>query len=128
MSHERHDSKTGEGTTSGQYYAFLQDKITVKNNTSKALLSIRRGLFYNGFHFRTNIYTEKSSYNLHEVLYMCCVLASSLVTETTNSQIKFIDRAGVSAAELMIETATGLSQKRNAELSELTERQKGVEC
>ena len=59
------------------------------------------------------IYTEKSSYNLHEVLYMCCVLASSLVTETTNSQIKFIDRAGVSAAELMIETATGLSQKRN---------------
>ena len=128
MSHERHDSKTGEGTTSGQYYAFLQDKITVKNNTSKALLSIRRGLFYNGFHFRTNIYTEKSSYNLHEVLYMCCVLASSLVTETTNSLIKFIDRAGVSAAELMIETATGLSQKRNAELSELRERQKGVEC
>ena len=55
---------------------------------------------------------------------MCCVLASSLVTETTNSQIKFIDRAGVSAAELMIETATGLSQKRNAELSELRERQK----
>ena len=31
-------------------------------------------------------------------------------------------------AELMIETATGLSQKRNAELSELRERQKGVEC
>lgn len=74
------------------------------------------------------IYTEKSSYNLHEVLYMCYGLASSLVTETTNSQIKFIDRAGVSAAELMIETATGLSQKRNAELSELRERQKGVEC
>ena len=59
---------------------------------------------------------------------MCCVVASSLVTETTNSQIKFIDRAGVSVAELMVETATGLSQKRNAELSELTERQKGVEC
>ena len=39
---------------------------------------------------------------------MCCVLASSLVKETTNSQIKFSDRAGVSAAELMIETATGL--------------------
>ena len=55
-------------------------------------------------------------------------LASSLVTKTTNSQIKFSDRAGVSAAELMIETATGLSQKLNAELSELRERQKGVEC
>ena len=55
-------------------------------------------------------------------------MASSLVTETTNSQIKFSDRAGVSAAELMIETATGLSQKLNAELSELRERQKGVEC
>ena len=55
---------------------------------------------------------------------MCCVLASSLVKETTNSQIKFSDRAGVSAAELMIETATGLWQKRNAELSELRERQK----
>ena len=48
--------------------------------------------------------------------------------ETTNTQIKFSDRAGVSTAELMIETATGLSQKRNAELSELRERQKGVEC
>ena len=59
---------------------------------------------------------------------MCCVLVSSLVKETTNTQIKFSDRAGVSTAELMIETATGLSQKRNAELSELTERQKGVEC
>ena len=55
-------------------------------------------------------------------------MASSLVTETTNSQIKFSDRAGVSAAELMIETATGLSQKRNAELAEFRERQKGVEC
>lgn len=53
-------------------------------------------------------------------------MASSLVTETTNSQIKFGDRAGVSAAELMIETATGLSQKLNAKLSELRERQKGV--
>ena len=77
------------------------------------------------------IYTEKwlsASYTLHEVLYMCCVVASSLVTETTNSQIKFSDRAGVSAAELMIETATGLSQKRNAELAEFRERQKGVEC
>ena len=50
------------------------------------------------------------------------------MTETTNSQIKFSDRSGVSAAELMIETATGLSQRLNAELSELRERQKGVEC
>ena len=41
---------------------------------------------------------------------MCCVLASSLVKETTNTQIKFSDRAGVRTAELMIETATGLSQ------------------
>ena len=58
MSHERHDSKTGEDTTSGQYYAFLQDMITVKNYTSKALLSIRRGLFYDGFHFRRDIYRK----------------------------------------------------------------------
>ena len=55
MSQER---KTGVGTTSGQYYAFLQDMITVKNNTSKALLSIRRGLFYDGFHFRRDIYRK----------------------------------------------------------------------
>ena len=58
MSPERRDSKTGEGTTSGQYYAFLQDKITVKNNRSKALLSIRRGLFYDGSHFRRDIYRK----------------------------------------------------------------------
>ena len=71
LSHERHDSKTGEGTTSGQYYAFLQDMITVINNTSKALLSIRRGLFYDGFHFRRDIqlFRERlSEKNVHATI------------------------------------------------------------
>ena len=34
----------------------------------------------------------------------------------------------MSEAEVMIETATGLSWKLNTELSELREKQKGVEC
>ena len=44
------------------------------------------------------------------------------------SSVKTIDRAGISKAEVMIETATGLSQNLNTELSELREKQKGVEC
>ena len=44
------------------------------------------------------------------------------------SSVKTSDRAGISEAEVMIETATGLSQKLNTELSELREKQKGVEC
>ena len=34
------------------------------------------------------------------------------------SSVKSSDRAGISAAEVMIETASGLSQKLNAEMSE----------
>lgn len=44
------------------------------------------------------------------------------------SSVNTIDRAGISEGEVMIETATGLSQKLNTELSELREKQKGVEC
>ena len=40
------------------------------------------------------------------------------------SSVKTIDRAGISKAEVRIETATGLSQKLNTELSELREKQK----
>ena len=38
--------------------------------------------------------------------------------------VKSSDRAGISEAKVMIETATGLSQKLNTELSELREKQK----
>ena len=44
------------------------------------------------------------------------------------SSVKSSDRAGISEAKVMIETATGLSQKLNTELTELREKQKGVEC
>ena len=40
------------------------------------------------------------------------------------SSVKISDRAGISEAEVMIETATGLSQKLNTELSVLREKQK----
>ena len=45
---------------------------------------------------------------------------------TLKRSVKCSDGAGVSATEVMIETATGVLQKLNAELSELKERQKGV--
>ena len=44
------------------------------------------------------------------------------------SSVKSSDRAGISAAELMIETASGLSQKLNAGMSEIREKQRNVEC
>ena len=40
------------------------------------------------------------------------------------SSVKISDRAGIREAEVMIETATGLSQKLNTELSVLREKQK----
>ena len=44
------------------------------------------------------------------------------------SSVKTSDRAGVSEAEVMIETATGLSWKLNTESSELRQKQESVEC
>ena len=44
------------------------------------------------------------------------------------SSVKSSDRGGISAAEVMMETASGLSQKLNAEISEITEKQGNVEC
>ena len=44
------------------------------------------------------------------------------------SSVKSCDRAGINAAEVMIETASGLSQKLNAEISEIREKQRNVEC
>ena len=44
------------------------------------------------------------------------------------SSVKSSDRAGISAVEVMIETASGLSQKLNAEMSEIKEKQTNVEC
>ena len=43
------------------------------------------------------------------------------------SLVKSSDRAGITAAEVMLETATGLSQKLNSEISELREKQRSVE-
>ena len=42
--------------------------------------------------------------------------------------VKSSDRAGISTAEVMIETSTVLSQKLNAEISEIREKQRNVEC
>ena len=42
------------------------------------------------------------------------------------SSVKSSDRAGISAVEVMIETASGLSQKLNAEISETREKQRNV--
>ena len=44
------------------------------------------------------------------------------------SSVKSSDRAGIRAAEVMIETASGLSQKLNAEMSEIREKQRNVKC
>ena len=44
------------------------------------------------------------------------------------NSVKINDKAGVSAAELMIETATELSQKLNADISYIREKQRNVEC
>ena len=44
------------------------------------------------------------------------------------SSVKSSDRAGISAVGVMMETASGLSQKLNAEMSEIREKQKNVEC
>lgn len=44
------------------------------------------------------------------------------------SSVKSRDRAGISAAEVLIETASGLSQKLNAEMSEIREKKRKVEC
>jgi len=44
------------------------------------------------------------------------------------SSVKSSDRAGINAAEVMIETASGLAQKLNAEISEIREKQRNVEC
>lgn len=44
------------------------------------------------------------------------------------SSVKSSDRAGIRAAEVMIETASGLSQRLNAEMSEIKEKQRNVEC
>ena len=73
MSHERHDSKTGEGTTSGQYYAFLQDKITVKNNTSKALLSIPREDYSTMVSISEEMYIQKNLVTIY-MRYCTCVV------------------------------------------------------
>ena len=42
------------------------------------------------------------------------------------SSVKSSDRAGISAAEVMIETASGLSQKLKSEMSEIREKQRNV--
>ena len=44
------------------------------------------------------------------------------------NSVKINDKAGISAAELMIETATELSQKLNADISDIREKQRNVEC
>ena len=44
------------------------------------------------------------------------------------NSVKINDKAGISAAELMIETATELSQKLNANISDIGEKQRNVEC
>ena len=44
------------------------------------------------------------------------------------SLVKSSDRAGISAADVMIETASGLSQKLNAEIYKIREKQRNVEC
>lgn len=43
------------------------------------------------------------------------------------SSVKSSDRAGISGAEVMIETASGLSQNLDAEMSEIREKQRNVE-
>ena len=42
--------------------------------------------------------------------------------------VKMNDKAGISAAELMIETATELSQKLDADISDIREKQRNVQC
>ena len=44
------------------------------------------------------------------------------------NSVKINDKAVISAAELMIETATELSQKLNADISDIREKQRNVEC
>ena len=44
------------------------------------------------------------------------------------NSVKINDKAGISPAELMIETATELSQKLNADISDIREKQRNVEC
>ena len=44
------------------------------------------------------------------------------------SSVKSSDRAGISATEVMIETASGLSQKLKSEMSEIREKQRNVKC
>ena len=44
------------------------------------------------------------------------------------NSVKINDKAGISAAELMIETATELSQKLNTDISDIREKQRIVEC
>ena len=54
-----------------------------------------------------------------------------LLTDGNNklkNSVKMNDKAGISAAELMIETATELSQKLNADISRIREKQRNVEC
>ena len=54
-----------------------------------------------------------------------------LLTDGNNklkNSVKINDKAGISAAELMIETATELSQKLNADISDIREKQRNVEC
>ena len=56
---------------------------------------------------------------------------SHLLTDGNNklkNSVKINDKAGISAAELMIETATELSQKLNADISDIREKQRNVEC
>ena len=43
------------------------------------------------------------------------------------SSVKSSDRAGISGAEVMIETASGLSHNLDAEMSEIREKQRNVE-
>ena len=42
------------------------------------------------------------------------------------NSVKMNDKAGISAAELMIETATELSQKLDADISDIREKQRNV--
>ena len=44
------------------------------------------------------------------------------------SSVNSSDKAGISAAEVMIETASGLSHKLSAEMSEMREKQRNVGC
>ena len=42
--------------------------------------------------------------------------------------VKINDKAGISAVEVMVETDTELSQKLNADISDIREKQRNVEC